>query len=129
MHAMGSLPTGRRARCAFARLSGAVLVLAASGCASLSIEMSRHVALRAGERAEIAGALVGASTPVGGVDVVEGELPPGLALEFTREAREFFIRGVPSAAGRYEVGISAWSYGTNFPGDTAKITLSIDVVE
>jgi hypothetical protein len=103
--------------------------MSAGGCASLAIEMPRHVALKTGERAEIVGALVDARTPVGGVDVSDGRLPPGLALEFVREASEFVIRGVPSEAGRYEVGISAWTYGTNFPGDTAKITLSIDVVE
>jgi hypothetical protein len=114
---------------AFARLLGALLLLSAGGCASLAIEMPRHVTLRAGDEAEIVGGLVDARTPVGGVDVVEGHLPPGLALEFVREANAFAIRGVPSEAGRYEVGISAWSYGTNFPGDTTTFTLSIDVVE
>lgn len=112
-----------------ARLFGVLAALLAGGCASLAIEMPRHVTLKAGERAEIVGALVDARTPVGGVNVVEGRLPPGLALEFVREAREFAIRGVPSEAGRYEVGISAWSYGTNFPGDRATVTVSIYVVE
>jgi len=111
-----------------APLIGVLLALSASGCASLAIEIPRHVTLKAGTQAEIVGALVDGRTPVGGVDVVEGRLPPGLALEFAREASEFAIRGVPSEAGRYEVGISAWTYGTNFPGDTAKAELSIDVV-
>ena len=107
----------------------ALLAASLVGCASLAIEMPRHVELKAGERAEIAGALVGAGTPVGGVDIAAGSLPPGLALEFVREASTFAIRGVPAEAGRYEVEISAWSYGTNFPGDTATFELSIDVVE
>jgi len=112
-----------------ARLFGASLLLASVGCASLEIRMPRHVALRAGEPAEIVGILADARTPVGGVDVAEGGLPPGLALEFVREAHEFAVRGVPSEAGRYEVTISAWSYGTNFPGDTATIRLVIEVAE
>jgi hypothetical protein len=106
-----------------------LLALSSSGCASLVIEIPRHVTLKAGTEAEIVGALVDGRTPVGGVDVVEGRLPPGLALEFVREASEFAIRGVPTEAGRYEVDISAWTYGTNFPGDTARAELSIDVVD
>jgi hypothetical protein len=107
----------------------AALLAVAGGCASLRIELPRRVTLRAGEPAEIAGVLAGNRTPVGGVDVAAGRLPPGLELDFEREAAGFEIRGVPSAPGRYEVGISAWSYGTNFPGDTATAELTIEVVE
>jgi len=113
----------------FVRLLSALLVLPASGCASLAIEMPRHVTLKAGDQAEIVGALTNARTPVGGIDVVDGRLPPGLALEFVRESSSFAIRGVPSEAGRYQVGISAWTYGTNFPGDKATTELSIEVVK
>jgi hypothetical protein len=114
---------------AFAGLLGALMLLSAGSCASLTIEMPRQVTLRAGDEAEIVGALVDARTPVGGVDVAKGRLPPGLALEFVREASSFTVRGVPSESGRYEVTISAWTYGTNFPGDRATVTLFIDVVE
>jgi hypothetical protein len=111
------------------RLLAALAILSSIGCASLAIEMPRRVALRAGEPAEIVGVLADARTPVGGVDVVEGRLPPGLVLEFAREAHAFAVRGVPSEAGRYEVTISAWTYGTNFPGDTATTSLVIEIVE
>jgi hypothetical protein len=107
----------------------ALLLLLASGCASLSIEMPRHVALRKGTPAEIVGAIESTGTPVGGVDLAGGVLPPGLALEFTREATHFYIRGVPSAPGHYEIDISAWTYGTNFPGKRASAKLSIEVVD
>jgi hypothetical protein len=117
--------TSRAAACVLA----ALLASSACGCASLAIAMPRHVTLKVGDRAEIVGTLSGARTPVGGVDVAGGRLPPGLALEFVRESSAFAIRGVAAEAGRYEVDISAWSYGTNFPGDTATCELSIDVLE
>jgi hypothetical protein len=105
------------------------LLLLVSGCASLTIEMPTHVTLRAGQYAEIVGTMANEGTPVGGVDVVDGQLPPGLSLDFRREETHFAIRGVPSQAGRYEFGISAWTYGTNFAGKTATVRLSIFVVQ
>jgi hypothetical protein len=113
----------------FVCLLSALLAVSASGCASLAIEMPRSVTLKAGRQAEIVGGIVNAKTPVGGVDLADGHLPPGLALEFVPETTEFAIRGVPSEAGRYEVGISTWTYGTNYPGDTATARLSIDVID
>jgi hypothetical protein len=113
----------------FPLIAVALLVLTAGGCASFAIEIPRHVMLTAGERAEIVGGLVNGRTPVGGVDLADGRLPPGLELEFVREAMSFAIRGVPSEPGRYEVGIHAWTYGTNYPGDHATATVSIEVVD
>jgi hypothetical protein len=110
------------------RLLSTLLVLLASGCASLTIRIPPHVTLRAGAYTEIVGSITNESTPVGGVDVVDGRLPPGLSLDFQREETRFVIRGVPSEPGRYEVGISAWTYGTNFPGKRATARLSIFVV-
>jgi len=106
-----------------------MIASAIGGCASLKIEVPGHVVLTAGQRAEIVGDISNARTPVGGVDLTDGHLPPGLELEYTPETCSFAITGVPSAEGQYEVGIFAWTYGTNFPGDTATVRLSIDVVD
>jgi hypothetical protein len=111
------------------RCASALLLLLATGCASLSIELPPHLTLKAGDRTEIVAVIANAETPVGGVDVVDGALPPGLELEHRREENRFTIRGVPAEAGRYEVGISAWTYGTNFPGETATARLIIDVTK
>ena len=105
------------------------LFLLASGCASLAIEMPRHVTLEVGAPAEIVGAIENTGTPVGGVDVAGGHLPEGLALEHRPEADDFAIRGVPTEKGRYEIDISVWTYGTNFPGKRATARLCIDVTD
>jgi hypothetical protein len=107
----------------------AFLFALATGCASFAIDLPKAVTLRVGAAAEIDGGVANARTPVGDVSVVEGELPPGLTLEHGREAEVFSIRGTPTAAGRYEVDICAWTYGTNFPGDRETVRLVIDVVE
>jgi hypothetical protein len=107
----------------------ALWFLLTCGCASLAIEMPRHLTLKTGDRVEIVGDIESKKTPVGGVDMEEGRLPPGLELEFVPEADSFAIRGVPSEAGHYEVDIGVWTYGTNFPGDRATVHLTIDIVD
>ena len=114
---------------AFRRNLCALLFLLAGGCASLAIEVPRHVTLEVGAPAEIVGTIMNTGTPVGGVDVAEGHLPEGLVLEHRPEADDFAIRGVPSETGRYEIDISVWTYGTNFPGKRATARLCIDVTD
>ncbi len=65
-------------------------------------------------RAEIS--VTGEETPVGEVSVASGQLPPGLALKFTRDAEVSVIDGTPTGAGTYSFTLRAWSFGTNEPG-------------
>ena len=60
-----------------------------------------------------------AHTPVGGMGVTKGALPPGLELHFDRHGdpkNTATIEGTPTAAGDYALTVDAWCYGTNVSG-------------
>ncbi len=67
------------------------------------------------------------STPVGGVEVTRGALPPGLEVRHDRMANTFVIEGTPREQGHYEFTLYVWCYGTNFGGKTLEENWSIDV--
>jgi hypothetical protein len=73
--------------------------------------------------------ITGNETPVGDIYVADGELPPGLRLEFagrgTGSTAQF--TGTPTASGSYEVTIAAWCLGTNESGQTGDRKYTIEI--
>ncbi len=61
-----------------------------------------------------------AATPVGGVSVQDGSLPPGLDVNLGEQHDNVVhVTGTPSAAGTYTFTIYVWCYGTQVSGQTA----------
>jgi hypothetical protein len=66
------------------------------------------------------------TTPVGGFEISEGNLPKGLVFEFTNDdgAKIF---GVPEETGTFIFKTSVWCYGTNTSGQTGEREYTIIV--
>ena len=73
--------------------------------------------------------VTGNETPVGDIYVSEGELPPGVRLEFagrgTGSTAQF--SGTPTSSGSFEVTIAAWCLGTNQSGQTGDKKYTIEI--
>lgn len=101
-------------------LSAAALLLVASGCGKTALRFFPEAlpdgAVGEEYRGEIS--VLGGTTPVGGMNIDRGELPPGLALRFNRDAKDEhgIIEGKPTKAGEYRFLVTAWCYGTNVSG-------------
>jgi hypothetical protein len=69
-----------------------------------------------------------AATPVGGVSVQEGSMPPGLEVNLGEQHDNVLhFVGTPTTAGTYTFTIYVWCYGTNVSGQTASQSLTIVV--
>lgn len=66
-------------------------------------------------------------TPVGGLSVSAGSLPPGLELDYVQGQSAARISGTPQQGGIYVFTLSIWCYGTNTSGQTAEFPMSITV--
>jgi len=64
--------------------------------------------------------VVGNRTPVFRIEVVDGELPAGLALHYEPDDNFAEINGIPSVPGESEFTILAACYGTNVTGQTGQ---------
>ena len=61
-----------------------------------------------------------AATPVGGVSVQDGSLPPGLDVDLGEQHDNVVhVTGTPTTAGTYAFTIYVWCYGTQVAGQTA----------
>lgn len=68
------------------------------------------------------------STPVGGANLVAGNLPDGLILELSYdEVDTVKIYGTPEQAGTYTFTVSVWCYGTNVSGQEGEREYTIVV--
>jgi len=68
-------------------------------------------------------------TPVFDMRVIEGELPPGLTLEFSEQERRGVLSGVPYQAGEYTFQVAAYCYGTMVSGQTGVQEYTLTVVK
>jgi hypothetical protein len=66
-------------------------------------------------------------TPVGDMWVSDGELPPGLELNFERGAESGEISGTPTAPGTYTFTVEVWCLGTNVNGQTGGASYTLVV--
>jgi hypothetical protein len=57
-------------------------------------------------------------TPVGGISLSEGTLPPGLELVYTQAENTGIITGTPTQDGTFAFTISVWCFGTQESGQT-----------
>ena len=73
--------------------------------------------------------ITGNETPVGDIYVAEGDLPPGVRLEFAGRGSGSTAQfsGTPTAAGSYDVTVAAWCLGTNVSGQTGEKTYTIQI--
>ena len=65
--------------------------------------------------------VTGAHTPVGGMSVSQGALPPGLELHFDRDGQPKntgILEGTPTKPGEYAFTVAVWCYGTNVSGQS-----------
>lgn len=61
--------------------------------------------------------VINASTPLGNLQVTPDKpLPDGLELVHDEREKHAVIQGTPRAAGRYEVQLHGWTYGTQCTG-------------
>ena len=66
-------------------------------------------------------------TPVGQIYVESGDLPPGLTINYQRNADSAEISGSPQQAGTFKFTIGAWCLGTNVSGQTGKQSYELTV--
>lgn len=72
--------------------------------------------------------VTGNVTPVGGVDIHSGILPPGLELIFEEDGTDIIrIAGTPETAGTYAFQIDVWCYGTQVSGQTGGRGYTLEV--
>jgi len=57
-------------------------------------------------------------TPVGGISLADGTLPPGLELVFMDAEETAILAGTPTQEGTYTLIVSAWCFGTQESGQT-----------
>lgn len=57
-------------------------------------------------------------TPVGSMEIKDGELPAGLQFEFLDGKDAARISGTPTESGTFTFTLSAWCYGTMISGQT-----------
>jgi len=107
----------------------ALFTLALVGCSSgrqaLVFTPQELDAGVAGEPYSVSITITGNDTPVGGVSVSSGALPPG--LEVTQASagqggaiQALIIAGTPDQKGTFDFTISVWCYGTNVSGQTGE---------
>lgn len=75
---------------------------------------------RAGDQYEANITISNNDTPAGGYSITEGELPPGLVLEFVDAEYSAWIHGTPTQAGTFTFTLSVWCYGTQVSGQTGE---------
>lgn len=66
-------------------------------------------------------------TPVFNMQIVEGEIPPGMTFTFSEETRSATLKGVPTQPGEYTFVVTASCYGTMVSGQTGKIAYRLAV--
>lgn len=72
--------------------------------------------------------VTGNVTPVGGVNVNSGTLPPGLELIFEEDGTDTIrITGIPETAGTYAFHVDVWCYGTQVSGQTGGRGYTLEV--
>lgn len=101
----------------------AVLAVASSACRKTPLEFSPGALPEGtvGQPYRVQVQVQGADTPVGGMSVTTGALPPGLELHFDRHEgpkNTATIEGTPTRPGEYPITVDAWCYGTNVSGQT-----------
>lgn len=105
------------------RLLLPALLALALGCGDstdppLQFSSAELPAAVAGQPYQVVIAVTNAITPLAAVEVVAGELPPGLALEvlLPLDRKEWRLAGTPTAAGTAAFTVRATCFGTNHPG-------------
>jgi hypothetical protein len=73
---------------------------------------------RAGVSYEAAIRISQNDTPVGGISLSDGTLPPGLELVFMDAEETAILAGTPTQEGTYAFTIRAWCFGTQESGQT-----------
>jgi len=66
-------------------------------------------------------------SPLGGVDITEGELPPGLTLDVGEEPQSLLVAGTPTVSGTFPFSLYLWCFGTNTEGQSTTKDYSITV--
>jgi hypothetical protein len=66
-------------------------------------------------------------TPVFNITVVQGELPPGMILQFQPDEGNALIKGLPSQAGLYTFNLRVSCYGTSRDGQSAERSYTLTV--
>lgn len=69
----------------------------------------------------------GNRTPVGGIHLKSGKLPPGLELRHKPDANSATVQGTPTTTGTYSFVLRAWCHGTNLAGQTTERRYSLTV--
>ena len=73
-----------------------------------------------GQPYEVTIAVAGSKTPVFRIAVDDGELPPGLALHYERNASTATIAGIPKEAGAFAFEVGASCKGTSISGQSGE---------
>jgi hypothetical protein len=80
-----------------------------------------------GQEYTVAITVSGNETPVDLMQVAEGSLPPGLALQHTSVQQTAFVDGTPTQPGSYSFTIRAACFGTMRPGQVGSKAYGIVV--
>ena len=115
-----------------------LLGLLALACAGLACYSSREVPELTISPAELPPAQVGQpyqatirvgenQTPVFNIAVVQGELPPGMILQFQPDDGNALLNGLPSQAGFYTFDLRVSCYGTSRDGQSAEKSYTLTV--
>lgn len=112
----------------------AVLTLLAAACGGREVARPELVfspdvlpIAELGQPYSVAIAVSGNETPVAAMEVEQGELPPGLALEHRPVDAAGVLAGTPTQSGTFGFSIRAACFGTNRPGQVATKAYSIVV--